>query len=39
LIPEKIIGFECIIGVESIDETIEKVLSNCKLLIFKATIN
>ncbi len=27
-IPEKIIGFECTIGVESIDETIEKVKSN-----------
>ena len=27
-VPEKIIGLECTIGVESIDETIEKVKSN-----------
>jgi len=38
LIPEKIIGLECAIAVESIDETIEKVISNCKLPICKATI-
>jgi len=38
-VPEKIIGFECTIGVENIDATIEKVLANGgKVLLPKTAI-
>jgi uncharacterized protein len=36
-IPEKIIGFECSIGVENIDEIIEKVLSKGGKLVMPKT--